>query len=366
MIVCSRCRNKNVDTAKNCRFCGFPLVAPVHPEPPQPEAVEPPLERSQEEERSQEALLEPAKTVVEQEKTPDLPEPPPKPPEESEWARQDLGGVAQITQDSSLRTVPPRPVDPGAPNSRLAWIAAIVLSVAGLAGGYFAGAHNAAVRQPADGQARDADQIKIKQDTVAIAAKDEQLQSLQRQVAELQAQVKAQSDSSQTQSQIEAAAHAKDLKIKALQQRLSAADEESANEARTHQASLAQLQAANNAAGEKLRQLEAQLATATAELNSARSKQNTVVHSTVRSGEITWSGMVDGNKTVEIRDGSPRTDGTFTGSLPGIPVEVRAKDPAVVTIKVVPAPGHGNNWGHLKFQVHGHGNVTATIIWTAQ
>lgn len=81
------------------------------------------------------------------------------------------------------------------------------------------------------------------------------------------------------------------------------------------------------------------------------------------SGDLRWSGMVNGNQLVTI-DRDHADIGSLTGSLPGVPCILQPADERRVSI--ASAPGPGNNFDRLVLRITGHGMTNVSIHWALQ
>jgi hypothetical protein len=375
MIVCARCKNRNPDGVKSCRFCGATLPAAKW-------EASGPVEQA---------------PLVEQESLKDAPVKPPseetgKPlveaAEKSETTRPDTPFKPETAEGTVRKPIipvdpkpdtsiqPPGQPPPGSPvtsaptRKPLSWIVMALLAAGTGGGGYFTGYYS---------------EIGAKR---SLAELDEKFRAQQVRLEQTEAKLKEQiaqmsREHGQTDG-INAQVAAKDAEIKKLKDQLTAlqsklAVEVKARETATRQLEVAQTQSGRESADrqrqltqtkqnfealqERLKQTEARLAAATADLAKARERPPAAARQP-KTGVLIWVGDVKHNKNVEFRDGKLHGGGSLSGSLPGIPVTMQVEDSAHVSISV--APGTDNNWSRISFKVRGEGATTVRLFWTAR
>lgn len=422
MTVCTRCRNRNLETAKVCRFCGAPLPQKETSPPTGDQQPQPTGQRTEEPKQPVKGDTQPfkppvtvdpgeikppavidelkpsgppkddadltsthlqlpdepaSKTLQAQEReipvvkdTPEITRP--QAPPETQEPPDDRGGVSP-SPPVFTGPAPPPPPPPLPPPSRSPWWLAAVLAVIAAGGaGYLGGARTARNSQAnlqdlaakVQSQHRLVDQAnrtaseqaaeitrlnnQIEATKVGISGKDGAIQDIQNRAA-------------QTKNDLSAKLKTQDATIKRLEQQLKDSQAAYARDIATRQTLLTQLNHSYEAAQEKVQQLKSQLSTV--QIAKPRDSSQTAVPQP-KSGIITWSGNVRRNKTIEIRNGRPRTEGSFMGALPGIPVTIRPENPSLVSIVV--SPGPENQWNRLAFKVQGSGPTTVKLFWTAQ
>jgi hypothetical protein len=80
------------------------------------------------------------------------------------------------------------------------------------------------------------------------------------------------------------------------------------------------------------------------------------------SGELVWTGSLEGDSILTIQDGQYPSVGSLAGSLPGVPVQIQV-EPAAVS--VVTAPGPENDWKLLVISTGGQPRTRITVRWSA-
>jgi len=254
-------------------------------------------------------------------------------------------------------------------------IAALIAAIAGLGGGYTAGAH---VNSDTGGQ--------LKQAQGELAAQKDVASKANAQITQLTADLTAakqheqemlkNSDSARTELQntvtqlkgaLAKASKDRDQnlnKVNDLQLALAAARDRE----RVARDSVAQsVREAENASAARILQLNATVTQLQNELTAQRNRPTTTGKAVLPgTGYLVWSGELNGKKTVEIRDGVASPGRIVKGSLPGQPCIVVAADPSRVKIKSNPAKD--NQWNRLAFETSGSANQTlnVTFYWTLQ
>jgi hypothetical protein len=106
--------------------------------------------------------------------------------------------------------------------------------------------------------------------------------------------------------------------------------------------------------------------TLTAESAGTTEKRNltvTVSPPPATSGEILWTGFVDGIQLVTI-NGDSADKGKLEGALPGLPCIIQLADEKHVAIASAPSPR--NNYERMVVRVQGKGLMKVTIKWSLQ
>jgi hypothetical protein len=346
MIVCVRCRNRNPDADKVCRFCGAPLppaATPVVPVIPVHESIAPPEER----------------------------EAPPPPPPVIPLERLETRPVIEnpvVPVEPKPPLPPPQPPQPQ--RSWLSWILTALLTAGSGGGGYYAGSStdNGSKQTLADLTEKsrrlqaqlDMAEAKVKEQSAQLALQQDQAAGINTQAAAKDAEIRNVRDQlSRAQTKLTAEVNARVAathQLEVIQSQFTHGSGERQNQ-------LAQMKQNLDEVQGRLKQTEARLAAATRDLAKAPEHQSAAVRQP-KSGVLVWYGEVKKKRNVEIRDGQLRGSGSLAGSLPGGPVHVQAEDSTHVTISVAPSPD--NHWNRIVFKVQGDGATTARLVWTAQ